>query len=134
MKAILISLVTLQMISACAITDQHEEDVAELPEGVENCVYLPLVDRIEILDEQHILFVMRDGKLYNNHLSRKCPGLRRNDTIMYRTALNQLCNIDMFTVLENVGGGFMPGASCSFGKFYPATQEEVDALKGRRRE
>lgn len=134
MKATFISLITLLATSACATADQHEDEETELPEGVENCVHLRAVDRIEILDEQHILFYMRNGKIYSNHLSRKCPGLRHNDTIMYRTALNQLCDIDTFTVLENIGGGFMPGATCSFGKFYPATQEEVDALKARRRE
>jgi hypothetical protein len=134
MRTILTSLAALLVTSACATTDQHEDEEMPLPEGVENCLHLSAVDRIEILDEQHILFFMRDRKTYNNHLSGKCPGLRRNDTIMYRTTLNQLCNIDMFTVLENIGGGFMPGATCSFGKFYPATQEEVDALKARQRD
>lgn len=134
MRAILVLLAILLMTSACAISDQHEVEDAELPEGVENCVYLRSVDRIEILDEQHILFFMRNGTIFNNHLPRKCPGLRRSDTIMYRTSLNQLCSIDMFTVLENIGGGFMPGPACSFGKFYPATEEEVDAMKARQRE
>lgn len=67
-----------------------------------------------------------------------CPadvsGLRRNDTIMYRTVLNQLCNIDVFTVLENIGGGFMPGASCTLGMFYPVSQEEADEPKTKQRE
>jgi hypothetical protein len=134
MRTILTSLAALFVTSACAIADRHADEETLLPEGVENCLHLSTVDRIEILDEQHIVFFMYDGRIYNNHLSRKCPGLRRNDSIMYRTTLNQLCNIDMFTILENIGGGFMPGANCSFGKFYPATQEEVDALKGRRRD
>lgn len=134
MRAILTLLGALLVASACAIADQHTDEEEPLPEGVENCVYLRSVDRIEILDEQHILFFMRDRKIHINHLARKCPGLQRNDTIMYRTTLTQLCHIDMFTVLENIGGGFMPAASCSFGKFYPATQDEIDALKARRRD
>lgn len=134
MRAILVLLATLLMTSACAISDQHEVEDAELPEGAENCVHLRTVDHIEILDEQHILFFMRNGTIFNNHLPRKCPGLRRNDTIMYRTSLNQLCSIDMFTVLDNIGGAFMPGPACSLGKFYPATEEEVDAMKARRPE
>ena len=134
MRPIVLSIAALLVTSACANVDQHNNEEEPLPEGVENCLHLSTVDRIEILDEQHILFFMYDGRIYNNHLSRKCPGLRRNDCIMYRTTLNQLCNIDMFTVLENIGGGFMPGATCSLGKFYPATQEEVDTLKARPRE
>lgn len=124
----------LLFISACAVMDRHAVEKEPLPEGVENCLQLRLVDRMEILDEWHILFFMRDQKIYNNHLPGKCSGLRRNDTIMYRTPLNQICSIDTFTVLENFGGGFMPGVTCTFGKFYPATQDEVDALKAERRE
>ena len=89
MKAILISFGALLVASACAVVDQHEE--MPLPEGAEDCLYLPAV-------------------------------------------LNQLCNIDMFTVLENIGGGFMPGASCTFGKFYPVSQEEADELETKQRE
>ena len=127
MRSILLSLAALLVTSACATVDQHNKEEEPLPDGVENCLSLNSVERMEIVDQHHILFFMRDGRTYNNHLSRRCPGLRRNDTIMFRTTLNQLCSIDMFTVLDKIGGGFMPGASCSFGRFYPATREEVDA-------
>lgn len=127
MKPILLALAAVFVTTACAMVDQHTYEEEPLPEGVENCLNLHSVQRMEIVDEHHILFFMRDGRAYNNHLSRRCPGLRRNDTIMYRTTLNQLCSIDMFTVLDNIGGGFMPGATCSFGKFHPATEDEADA-------
>ena len=125
MRSIL-PLAALLVTPACAMVDQHNNEEEPLPDGVANCLNLGSVERMEIVDEHHILFFMRDGSTYNNHLSRRCPGLRRNDTIMYRTTLNQLCSIDMFTVLNNFGGGFMPGATCSFGKFYPATREEAE--------
>ena len=134
MRMMLISIAVMMAASACALADRHTEEEGPLPEGVENCLRLNSVDSIEILDEQHVLFYMRGGQIYNNHLARTCPGLRRNDTIMYRTTLNQLCSIDTFTVLERLGGGFMPGATCSLGKFYPTTRDEVDALKGRQRD
>ena len=134
MRPISLSFAALLVASACAAVDQHNNEEEPLPEGVENCVNLRSVQRIEIVDEHHILFFMRDGKVYNNHLSRRCPGLRRDDTIMYRTTLNQLCSIDMFTVLDNFGGGFMPGATCSLGKFHPATQEEVEAPDAGQRD
>ena len=134
MRMIFTSVAVLLAASACAIADQHAEEEEPLPEGVESCLHLNSVDSIEILDEQHVLFYMRGGQIYNNHLARKCPGLRRNDTIMYRTTLNQLCSIDTFTVLERLGGGFMPGATCALGKFYPTTRDEVEALKARQRD
>ena len=51
MRAVLMSLAALLAASACAIADQHTDEDEPLPEGVENCVTLRSVDRIEILDE-----------------------------------------------------------------------------------
>jgi hypothetical protein len=128
-RPVLIALAALPT-AACATVDQHVEE-GPLPEGVVNCVNLRQVEDTEIIDDQHILFRLSGGDMYVNHLPGTCPGLRRHDTIMYRTTLNQLCHLDMFTILRNVAGGFMPGGSCSFGKFHPTTEEEIEELEGR---
>ncbi|MEJ2760591.1 MAG: hypothetical protein P8126_03375, partial [Gammaproteobacteria bacterium] len=39
-------------------------------------------------------------------------------TIMYRTSLSQLCDLDIITVLDSVGGEYRPGASCGMGHFF----------------
>lgn len=126
MRSILIALAAL-LTAACATVDRHADAEGPLPEGVVNCVNLRQVERIAIMDDQHILFHLRGGESYVNHLPGRCPGLRGHDTIMYRTTLNQLCHLDMFTILRNIGGGFMPGATCTLGKFHPATEEEIAA-------
>ncbi|HLT89322.1 MAG TPA: DUF6491 family protein [Woeseiaceae bacterium] len=126
MRPILMMALAALLASACATVDRHAEAEGPLPEGVVNCVNLRQVDRIQIMDEQHILFRLHGGKMYTNHLLSRCPGLRRDDTIMYRTTLNQLCHLDMFTILRNIGGGFMPGATCAFGRFHPTTEEEIE--------
>lgn len=125
MRPILIALASL-LAAACATVDPHTDTEGPLPEGVLNCVSLRQVQRIDIMDQQHILFYLRGGEIYTNHLLGKCPGLRRNDTIMYRTTLNQVCRLDMFTILRNVGGGFMPGATCTLGSFHPTSREETE--------
>ena len=97
----------------------------------EQCVSLSRIDRTEVLDDQNILFHMRGDKVYLNHLSFRCPGLAFHDSFMYRTSLNQLCNVDIITVLTNIGFGFSPGPSCGLGMFYPVSDEDVKALKER---
>jgi hypothetical protein len=47
---------------------------------------------------------------------------------MYRTSLSQLCNVDIITVLQNVGFGFLPGASCGLGMFRPVEALSAEAL------
>lgn len=135
MKTRLLLLTALIVTTGCANVGQQTGERASLPEGVEDCLRLVTVDHMEIVNPQHILFHMRDGTIYDNRLSRRCPGLRRNDTIMYRTTLNRLCDIDTFTVLESTAVGFMPGPTCSLGRFYPISRDEADDLKqaSRRR-
>jgi len=48
---------------------------------------------------------------------------------MYRTSLNQLCSLDIITVLDNIGGGFEQAGSCGLGKFKPISKVEYEALR-----
>jgi hypothetical protein len=47
---------------------------------------------------------------------------------MYRVALSQLCNIDVITVLSDVGFGFIPSASCGLGEFQPIDAQLAEEL------
>jgi hypothetical protein len=72
---------------------------------------------------------MNDKRMYLNTLPNGCPGMQRDDAYMFRTSLNQLCDLDIITILNPAGFGFLPGPSCGLGMFEPVTQEQVDALK-----
>ena len=100
----------------------------------ERCVTLTSIASTSIVDQQTVLFSMRDGTIYENHLPRRCPGLRRNRSFMYKTSLPQLCELDMITVLYNQGFGFSEGATCSLGRFHPISEDQAAALKAGRRE
>ncbi|MGI9328091.1 MAG: DUF6491 family protein [Pseudomonadales bacterium] len=107
---------------------------AEEPEGAVRCIKLSRISSLEILDKESILFRLRHHKNYVNELPHACPGLRPSRTIMYRTSLDQLCDLDMITVLDDLGAGYIPGASCGLGRFYPISDLEVkDLLKSRRK-
>lgn len=94
-----------------------------------HCLSLKRIKNTEVLGDSHILFRTLDGKNYVNVLNHACPGLKRNETIMYRTSIGQLCDLDIVTVLDNVGFGFMPGASCGLGNFRPIDEQGIADLK-----
>ena len=102
---------------------------AQEPSDMVNCISLSRVDRTEVIDETTILFYMRGNQIYRNVLPHRCPGLRADEPFMYRVSTSQLCNVDVITVLDRVGAGFMPGASCGLGKFQPISEAAVEELK-----
>lgn len=102
---------------------------AAKPANAENCVSLPRIDRTRIVDDNTIIFYMKGGDIYVNHLPRRCPGLRVADSYLYKTSLAELCNVDTITVLQRFGGpGFTPGPMCGLGYFEPVTPEQAKAL------
>ncbi len=109
---------------ASALADEAPEE-----EGGERCVNMRTVSNTEVIDDQTILFHMRNGVIYRNYLPRRCSGLAREQRFSYSTTISRLCDIDTITVLYNQGGGLSSGASCGLGKFYPISKDEAQALK-----
>jgi len=127
-------LVALALACGAGYGDETDTSGAEdLDESVrpKHCVSLTRIDRTEVVDDQNILFFMKGKQIYHNRLPHKCSGLSRRDTFMYRTSLNDLCNVDIITVLDDIGFGFSPGISCGLGMFYPTTQGQVAELKAQ---
>ena len=122
---ICLSLVVLQLGFMSLV--QAKED--EASEGL-RCISLLRINRTEVLDKQHIAFHMKGKKVYVNTLSHACPGLRKNRPFMYRTSLNQLCDLDIITVLYPLGSDFQPGASCGLGRFVALAKPVAESLKG----
>lgn len=105
------------------------DEFVDQDEGA-RCISLRRLDRTEVLSNQSIVFHMRGKDILVNRLRYRCPGLNRRDTIMFETRSNRLCDLDHVTVLNDIGGRFMRGASCGLGSFYAIDQETVDLLKG----
>lgn len=94
-----------------------------------DCINLRDIDRTRILNNQQILFYLRRNRIYLNQLPHKCGGLRRNDTLSYRTSLNRLCRLDSITVLNQTGFGFTRGPTCGLGYFQEIDEVTADFLK-----
>lgn len=97
--------------------------VADDAGGDKRCIQIIQISNSRILDNRNILFEMSLGPDYLNTLPNACPGMGRNKAIMFVTSLSELCDLDMITVLDQVGGGFMRGATCGLGKFVPVEGE-----------
>jgi hypothetical protein len=115
-----------------ATADQERESPIEalLADG-EHCISLNRIDRTTVVDDRSILFYMRGGDIYLNRLPHRCPGLRWEETFMYRTSIGRLCDLDIITVLNNIGFGYSPGASCGLGMFFPISEATADQLRSR---
>jgi hypothetical protein len=131
-KACLLA-VCLGLAAALAAEEKAMDESLDLVSGPpEQCISLIRIDHTDVIDDRNILFYMKGKDIYRNHLPYPCSGLGRiNDTFMYRTSLNQLCNVDIITVLDNLGFGFSPRNSCGLGLFYPVTKDDVARLKER---
>lgn len=125
--ALLLSL-GLMFVPLGTMAGEHSDDADEQA-GPERCISLTRLESTSVIDDENILFRMRDGTIYRNELLHKCPGLRFEETFLYRTYVGQLCNLDLITVLNDAGFGFTHGPSCGLGQFYPISEDEAKMLK-----
>ena len=71
--------------------------------------------------DQVIDFEMNGGKIYRNTLpDTPAPASASRSASRYKTSLNQLCSVDIITVLHSEPA-VSRGASCGLGKFQPVT-------------
>ena len=123
-RVLLISICFLTLSSYVrAAEDNPLADIISNPDNGVRCVSLSAIDHTDIVDNGFILFYMRGKKIYLNVLPRTCHGLKNADSFMYRVPTMRLCNVDLITVLERVGGGFYPGPTCGLGLFFPVNKK-----------
>ena len=94
-----------------------------------NCVPLRQIRSTNAVDDRHIL-VRVGSDYYLNRLSGRCAGIDRNfNRIQYKTSLNQLCQNEIITVVDN-SQGFTIG-SCGLGKFEKLLKVEASPETNR---
>ena len=118
-----ISLVCLSVVPVV-----HAQDAVTDKEPI-RCVKIDRIENVDVIDNENVVFQIGINNYYLNTLPYACNGLRLNESIMYRTSTNELCDIDVITVLDKIGPGFQAGPSCGLGNFKPITREEIKTLK-----
>jgi len=102
---------------------------------VERCISTFQYDRMEILDDRHVLFKGRGDRMWLNQLRTRCVGLRRESTPVIRLRDSQICDMDTFQGVDDMFGVLnRTSATCSLGTFTPITDEQADAIKAALKE
>ena len=97
----------------------------------QTCVYMGDVRRTAILDDNNILFYLRNGTIYQNHLRSTCFMLRSANRFTYgSSALRRLCVGDLIQVLpdSSFGGPPFPMATCALGSYLQIDKDVADDL------
>jgi hypothetical protein len=97
----------------------------------QTCLYMGDVRRTAILDDNNILFYMRNGTIYQNHLRNTCFMLRSANRFTYgSTSLRRLCVGDLIQVLpeSSFGGAAFPMAACNLGTYLQIDKDVADDL------
>jgi hypothetical protein len=87
------------------------------------CIDRARLRETRVLDDQTIDFIMANGDRFRNTLPYRCPQLGFNEAFGYQTTINQICNVDIITVIQTPGTGVV-GASCGLGMFQPMKRAE----------
>ena len=66
-----------------------------------HCLLIKDIRRIEVVDNQTILFYTNRKEVWKNSLPAPCSGLKFVGGIGYSTAINKLCDLDIVTVLRH---------------------------------
>jgi hypothetical protein len=101
-------------LALAAATMTGSPAVAAEAETVD-CIQLQSIDRTEVVDDQTILFHLRNRTVLQNKLPFRCFGLKFDDGFAYKTSTNQLCgNLDIIHPVRS-------GGSCGLGPFERVT-------------
>ncbi|WP_448581446.1 hypothetical protein [Thermaurantiacus sp.] len=121
--AIAAVLLPLGLAAPALAESRSERRAAQMSAWVEagkpqDCILLNRIRETRVLSDQVIDFVMDNGDVFRNTLPYKCPQLGFQESFGYQTSINQLCNVDIITVIIP-GIGPNTGASCALGRFTP---------------
>jgi hypothetical protein len=117
----------LAVIAAGSATRSSGQQAAT----AQTCLYMGDVRRTAILDDNNILFYMRNGTVYQNRLRGTCFMLKSANRFTYgSSALRRLCLGDLIQVLpdSSFGGAPFPTATCPLGNYLPIDKDVADDL------
>lgn len=126
------------LLGGCASAPERDQQVASALQQLEGADYAATkrclstfeYDRVEVLDQQHLLFESNTGRqVWLNTLRTKCPGLREDDVLAFEMRGNRLCSLDTATVMERFLFWQRTGPTCSLGEFQQLTEGQAALLR-----
>lgn len=155
--AISIGLAAAVFCAACAVSPEAESRRKAIEADIDEILSLPLdpaeygepkrclseheFRTFRALDDRHILFDGRRGKLWINTLRGRCHDLRWGHVLVVRpTASSRMCDMDRFQVADWFDwpwyrrwpwhwGAWGTGPMCVLGNFQPVSEAQVQEIK-----
>ena len=126
------------LLCACSTSDTSSATTAEGVNAVlattltdadygqtKRCLPRTSYHRIQVLDEQHLLFWGRGQRVWLNRLATRCKGLNDDLSLELATQGSQACRLSMLTA-GIYGAG--PRARCAIGSFQEIPQQQAKVL------
>lgn len=127
-KQFCINSAAINLITILSLSTAFAQQTGQVDQSVP-CINKTRIQNVDIVDNKNIVFQTGINDYYLNTLPYACNGLKLNDSFMFRTSLNELCTVDVITVLDDIGPEFQTGPSCGLGRFEPVSEEEIKTLK-----
>ena len=113
---------------ALALAGAGEVGMAD--EGVDEdttrrCINIGHIRQTKVIDDSHVVFMMRGDRMYLNKLRDNCVGLSRSGTFSYSVPTRSLCELNWIRVMNAATVGLGSGRSCSLGRFEPVTMDDL---------
>jgi hypothetical protein len=118
-KIILFAAIAATAFSGAVIAKKREVPAAREIGKPISCIQLSSIQESRVRSDSVIDFRVNGRKWYRNTLPHSCPSLGFEERYSHRTSINQLCSVDIITVLHSYGGDLQQGAGCGLGKFQP---------------
>jgi hypothetical protein len=119
MRMILTALAIAAIAGPGAARDRNAVPEATPAGKPVSCINTSQIRQTHVHGDSVIDFEMLGGKVYRNTLPSACPSLGFEERFAYKTSINQLCSVDIITVLYS--SPVSQGASCGLGMFQPVT-------------
>ena len=122
------------LLGACATSPAGpDEEAARLhalvsargEDGI-RCLQVSWYDSVQIVGEQLLLFKGRGKRVWANELPRPCPGMRKDDILIFDLRGSQVCSLDWVTPTRP--GWLHAGPKCSLGEFIEFDVEVLEAV------
>ena len=131
--AILLSALLGACASAPAEPDEEAMRLHELvsarAENGTRCLSLSQYDSVQIVSDRLLLFKGQGKKVWANELPRPCPGMHKNDVLVFDLRSSQVCSLDWVTPTRpDYLGWPNAGPKCSLGEFIEFDREVLESV------
>ena len=128
--AILLSALIGACASAPAGPDEEEARLHALVSARANdsirCLSTHQYDSVQILGERLLVFKGPGKRVWANELPRPCPGMHKDDILIFDLRGSQVCSLDWVTATRP--GWLHAGPKCSLGEFIEFDLEVLEAV------